>query len=304
MSSDQKLLWLIVRRLELRDRLCESLRSISLEGWNFQTHDTVPDYIQTGASPRIACVLVEKPSESLDWQHQLIRLGQQFPGCDRVVVSCEPEAQIGPIARALGATQTITTGSLDDEASIDHVIRSIDGILLQRGGHHQQTWYNVAVSEGNVGLWWWDREQSYFYLAEHFQTMLRLAPHQLPQTLHEWIDRIHPEDRAQVLAAAEAHFVGQTEGLRVTHRVRRGDGSYLWLVSSGRISENDLGRRRILGASIDVSEQKLVERDLAHAKREAESAVDAKNQFLTKMSHELRTPLTAISGYADLLLDY
>ncbi|MEX2357483.1 MAG: ATP-binding protein, partial [Pirellulaceae bacterium] len=36
----------------------------------------------------------------------------------------------------------------------------------------------------------------------------------------------------------------------------------------------------------------------------AESAVDAKNQFLTKMSHELRTPLTAISGYADLLLDY
>lgn len=304
MSSDQKLLWLIARRVELRDRLCATLRSLSPEGWSFQAHGTVPDYSTAAGSPRMACVLVEQPSGNLDWQHELIRLGHRFPGCDRLVVSCQPKTGIGTIARALGAAQTINTGSLDDDASIDCLARSIEGILLQRGSHHQQTWYNVAVSEGNVGLWWWDREQSYFYLAEHFQTMLKLAPHQLPQSLQEWIDRIHPEDRAQVLAAAEAHFVGQTERFRVSHRVRRGDGTYLWLVSSGRVAEDDPGRRRILGASIDVSEQKLVERDLAQAKRDAEAAVDAKNQFLTKMSHELRTPLTAISGYADLLLDY
>src|SRR5690606_8879879 len=118
MSSDQKLLWLIARRVELRDRLYETLRSLSPEGWNFQALDTVPEYSTAAGTPRMACVLVEHPSESLDWQHELIRLGKRFPGCDRLVVSCQPGAGIGSIARALGASQTINTGALDDDAGV------------------------------------------------------------------------------------------------------------------------------------------------------------------------------------------
>jgi len=37
------------------------------------------------------------------------------------------------------------------------------------------------------------------------------------------------------------------------------------------------------------------------ARREAESANDAKSQFLASMSHELRTPLNAILGYSEML---
>ena len=53
----------------------------------------------------------------------------------------------------------------------------------------------------------------------------------------------------------------------------------------------------------DVSQQQR-ERDAARAaQREAETAAEARKEFLLRASHELRTPLTPIYGYSELLLD-
>lgn len=56
----------------------------------------------------------------------------------------------------------------------------------------------------------------------------------------------------------------------------------------------------VLGIARDITERRMAEHVLKHARDTAERANSAKNEFLSRMSHEFRTPLNAILGFAQL----
>ena len=57
----------------------------------------------------------------------------------------------------------------------------------------------------------------------------------------------------------------------------------------------------LLGFSLDITERKKIEEDLRLAKELAESANQAKIEFLSNMRHDIRTPLSGIVGFSEML---
>ncbi len=55
------------------------------------------------------------------------------------------------------------------------------------------------------------------------------------------------------------------------------------------------------GIETDITDRKIVEREIREARDSAEAANRSKSDFLANMSHELRTPLNAILGFSEIL---
>ena len=131
-----------------------------------------------------------------------------------------------------------------------------------------------------------------------------------------WTNAIHPDD-AQPTIDAWNEAVSEGKNFIFEHRVRLKNGN--WgsfsiqaipsLDSEGTIQE-------WIGVHTDITEQRHAEYALksafhqleeAKSKAEtatqiAESAVKAKQQFLSNMSHEIRTPMNSIIGFTNVVL--
>ena len=179
----------------------------------------------------------------------------------------------------------------------------------------RQGWFDLDVLQGKV------------MVSPEFEAIVGHGPGEHGVTMADWMNDVHPEDRARVQAEMQA-WLDSGSLWQTHHRIRHRNGHWIWVETLGRVVERDAQGRalRAIGVQRDITDRQRVEAeldryrleleqrvrertaalerseaDLRQAKEAAEASSRAKSIFLANMSHELRTPLNAIIGMTGLV---
>ena len=126
--------------------------------------------------------------------------------------------------------------------------------------HHRERLATV-VEGAQLGVWDWDIDNDYMYFNDRFATMLGYAPGELEPGPTAWSGLIHPDDYELATSSVAAHRLGKTASYATEHRLRARNGSWVWVLDRGQVTQRDENGRatRMAGVHVDITERKQAE---------------------------------------------
>jgi len=124
--------------------------------------------------------------------------------------------------------------------------------------------FRLAMDATSDGLWEWDIATGQTYYSPAYSRMLGYEPGELASTSRTWVDLIHPDDRARVLAVNQECIDNRREAFQVDYRMRSKDGRWRWILGRGKATRRDPGGKALfmVGTHLDITDRKQAEEDL------------------------------------------
>ncbi len=165
--------------------------------------------------------------------------------------------------------------------------------------------YELVMEGSSAGLWDSDVINKHIHFSSHWKAMRGYTDDEIGDSEQEWISRIHPDDAPRIVAAIQAHLEGKTEIYEEEYRVRRKDGSIIWVLDRGKAVRNASGKViRNVGSEIDITERKQAEELLRESVQRYELVMEGSSAGLwdwdvpNKRIH-FSSQWKAMRGYTD-----
>jgi formate hydrogenlyase transcriptional activator len=186
----------------------------------------------------------------------------------------------------------------------------IVGLILQRARRRRaeaelresQEFMELSTSAGELGLWARDLERGDLWTNVRLRSLFGFGQNDVLR-FEDLLGRIHPEDRARVIAEVERQ---QQAGVAFEgeFRVVIPDGSERWVAAKGRTVEKPSEKSvRRMGVVFDITERKRAERDLNAALveiRGLKERLEEENIYLKEEISEVKG-FDEIVGKSDVL---
>ncbi|MBA3820592.1 MAG: response regulator [Deltaproteobacteria bacterium] len=152
----------------------------------------------------------------------------------------------------------------------------------------------IAVESTGIGLWSWIPATNEVHWYPRTHEVLGRA---VPVDLTSYIEVLaHPDDR-ELLRANTASSIAGGPFSGPIHRVITDDGSIRWILSRGRTELDANGfPARVIGGSLDVTQQHELEEQLRHAQR-----LDAVGHLTAGVAHNFNNMLTVMLATLEIL---
>ena len=134
---------------------------------------------------------------------------------------------------------------------------------------------DLALIRGRCGLWNWDLANGRIAWSKSMFELLGLPPRVGPLSIDELQGMIHPDDEP-LAAISERALQTSAPYVDCEFRMRNRDGEWVWLRKRAElVAEPTTGARRLVGAAVEISEQKRAAEMSATADQRLREAIEA-----------------------------
>jgi len=126
--------------------------------------------------------------------------------------------------------------------------------------------FTRSMRGANDGIWEWDLKNDALHLSDRWFEIVDLDSEALPEpSTQDWYELVHPDDRHMLRQAVRNHLCGRSGSLDYEYRIRKADGTYIWVLTRGVLQLDEYGNKRISGTLADIHERKENEQKMSYA---------------------------------------
>lgn len=148
--------------------------------------------------------------------------------------------------------------------------------------------WKFALEATGDGVWDWNLRTGMFTVSKKLAELYGFSKPEYGLQLEAWTSRVHPDDRARVMADLQTYFANPVGRFSNEHRGLCKDGSWRWVLSRGAIVSlgQDGKPLRMIGTQVDIEQRKQAEQALAAATQFQQAVFDSLPQHIAVLNRE------------------